>query len=183
MGDPPVLERFRRAENPVATVTSRHTGADFERGLVHRRNERPIVGGMRADGWDDERDDEQARAPVGRQQHSPQRAPRDLPSTQASPALSARSELDAGSPREARAEARTARSEAEDALCAVLRKPWRGQAAGCKPAQLAVLSQFEERGIREKKMDDGMMIVSRYLGSGLPVRGQRLLTGQCWTAV
>ena len=70
MGDPPVLERFRRAENPVATVTSRHTGADFERGLVHRRNERPIVGGTRADGWDDERDNEQARAPAGRQ-HSP----------------------------------------------------------------------------------------------------------------
>eukprot|EP00966_Prymnesium_polylepis_P153328 3541542-Prymnesium_polylepis.1 len=71
---------------------------------------------------------------------------------------STRASPGAASPREERAERREARGEAEDELQAVLRKPWRGQAAKLKSAQRAILEQFEEKGLRENKFEDGVPI-------------------------
>ena len=48
------------------------------------------------------------------------------------------------SPRDARAEQRAGAAQAADDLQAVILKPWRGQAGNLKPAQRAVLAQFEE---------------------------------------
>ena len=47
---------------------------------------------------------------------------------------------------------------ADDDLQATLSKPWRGQAENLKPAQKRVLEQFEERAVRDRIFDGGVMI-------------------------
>ena len=52
----------------------------------------------------------------------------------------------------------SAGTEAADNLEAIRRKPWRGQASKLKDVQRKVLDQFEEIGVREPKLQDGVMI-------------------------
>ena len=46
----------------------------------------------------------------------------------------------------------------ESELSAILRKPWRGQAEKLKPSHRRILDQFEERGVRKKKLEDGIVV-------------------------
>ena len=62
------------------------------------------------------------------------------------------------SPRDERAQARTEARQAQDDLAAIILKPWRGQASNVKGTQRKVLDQFEEIGVREPKLQDGVMI-------------------------
>ena len=125
----------------------RHTGMDFEAGHVHRaRNvEEQPPGGMITGG-------ERVTVPGA----SPD------PGGAVSPARSTRASAGERSadpsPRDERAAARTANRRAEDDLAAILRKPWRGQAESVKGVQKKVLAQFEEKGLRKKKMEDGVQI-------------------------
>ena len=125
----------------------RHTGMDFEAGHVHRaRNvEEQPPGGMITGG-------ERVTVPGA----SPD------PGGAVSPARSTRASAGERSaepsPRDERAAARTANRRAEDDLAAILRKPWRGQADSVKGVQKKVLAQFEEKGLRKKKMEDGVSI-------------------------
>lgn len=74
--------------------------------------------------------------------------------------ISGREERRAVAARRARccAAARTAARHNEDDLVASLRKPWRGQANNLKGVQKKVLAQFEEVGVRKKKLEDGVQI-------------------------
>ena len=129
------------------TTTRMHTGAEYESGTVYERRGRNDADAARLRAENGEDMGEAAGA------QSPPRAfaagsPR---STRASPGA-------ANSPRDDRTAAQEARGEAEDELQALLRKPWRGQATKLKAAQRSVLDQFEEKGVREKKFDDGVAI-------------------------
>ena len=100
---------------PRARVVQRHTGAEFERGDVHRARG--------VNDADAERLLEQQR--VQWQPGSPARPP--PAAAAASPRSTRASPGGAASPRADRHAAREVRGEADDELKATLLKPWRGQ--------------------------------------------------------
>ena len=137
-----------------ARVIQQHTGAEFESGDAHRArgvNDADMERLHQEQQW-------------AQQQHSPARlppaaaaaSPQSMRAAASPPSL--RSSPGTFSPRAYRHATREARGEAEDELQALLRKPWRGQAESLKAAQKRVLAQFEERGVREKVLNDGVMI-------------------------
>ena len=141
----------------------RHTGAEYEAGRVHRHlmnEEQPIGGMLRTGGGEPTAPG--ASPTRHRQQNAEQMDLGQGLGDCNSPAHSTRASVGEKSaepsPRDVRAAARTAARHNEDDLVASLRKPWRGQANNLKGAQKKVLAQFEEVGVRKKKIEDGVQI-------------------------
>ena len=160
--DPTAGGRFPATEAPTYTVRS-HTGADFEAGRVHPGPQVPYhmynpTDGRERAGGSPIRQGATARSGGA---VSSAGALGDEAGVARSPARSTRaspSHSTAASPRDERAAGRASSREADDELEALLRKPWRGQARQLKPVRFEVLAQFEERGVRVPKLDDGVMI-------------------------
>jgi hypothetical protein len=148
-------------------VVLRHTGAEYESGRVHRHlmNEEQPTGGMLRTGGG-EPTAPGASPTRHRQQNHEQNAEQmdlglglgDCNSPAHSTWASVGEKSAEPSPRDVRAAARTAARHNEDDLVASLRKPWRGQANNLKGVQKKVLAQFEEVGVRKKKLEDGVQI-------------------------
>ena len=142
----------------------RHTGAEYEAGRVHRHlmnEEQPIGGMLRTGGGEPTAP---GASPTRHRQQNAEQMDLGLGLGDCnSPAHSTRASVGEKSaepsPRDVRAAARTAARHNEDDLVASLRKPWRrGQANNLKGVQKKVLAQFEEVGVRKKKLEDGVLI-------------------------